>query len=140
MGSPLFIASPVIAQAIVPTLTGGAVDPIDDATKLVEASGATLIETIEWAIDQAGLDVDYVDAGQIAICLDDGSARNVWKYIESEDWDNAVEVAAFNRAIDVSLVLPDGWSIYVSHNLQSSAWGAPDDIDLTFTARGGVVG
>ncbi len=135
MGSPLFITTPVIAQELVPTLTGAALDPVDDATLLVTASGSTLIESVEWALDEATLGSANMEAGQICIVLYDGSTRYALKYIESDAW---TESYWFIGSADLSLALPDGWSIYISHDIQTTA--GPTDVDLIFTARGGVVG
>ena len=133
MGSPLYITAPILAQATINALAG-AVDPVADADLLVTASGSTLIESIDWAVSLATLPGgDPVDAGQIAISLDDGVSRGILRYIDVPAWTGVEE---YHGSIDLALALPDGWSIYVAHDLFNGA----ANLDITFTARGGVVG
>ena len=131
MSSPLFIQTPIIAQA---EISWGLVTPSD----LVAATGPTLIERVLYCayIGHAGYEVI---SGQIMFFLEDyatGLTRTV-KTVVIVPNDPAVTGHAFCGEVQLDLVIDDGWVLKVGHSVLRNG---PHPMTLDFTAQGGVLG
>jgi hypothetical protein len=131
MSSPLFIQTPIIAQAEV---TWGLPTP----TELFAATGPTLIERVLWCawIGHSGYEVI---SGQIMFFLEEygtGATRGV-KTLAIVPEDPAVTGKAFCGEVQLDLVIDDGWALKVGHSVLRNG---SHPMTLDFTVQGGVLG
>jgi len=134
VSAPLFIRTPKLYASVV----GGALyiygDP--EVIALSAATGGLLIERLRLWLPPCGNAGGYA-AGKITLSvLDDTAARVYIKAIETQVMARDEIVEPFDVRLD--LVLPDGWSLEVSHTVEDLTPGVA--ALLSVLAQGGELG
>lgn len=133
MAAPLFIRTPIIAQAEVPTMAVPG-----DEVEVVAATGPTLIERLLYCTTLA-LSGYVTSAGIINVGLEEygTGAFLLVKSIPIALHDPSAAGYALSGEIQLDLTIDDGWSLKVIHNIMRTG---PHSTTLVFTAQGGVLG